>query len=207
MQKNVKKSWREVFTQTLSDDDFIGAVDGLCYFGVERLCVFEVQQTRQTEMWLRFANGNFFIQFVANRLSFIANKLDDRSHWRKLQLRSWTPASEATLNLITSNYLCVIVDIAGDVFDFIKLIKKLTAVINKTHASRFYRKFHRTSFDGEFKAAQLAFTLKLFKATHRHLNSALGHSGTFYDWASDPNALSVGSCHSAKGKLWTTYDT
>lgn len=110
--------------QTLSDEDFIGAVDGLCYTSADSLCAFEVQQTRQTEMWLRFAKGNFFIQFVAIRLSFIANKLDDRSYRRKLQLRSWTPALRATLNLIKSNYLCVIVDIAGDVFDFIRLIKK-----------------------------------------------------------------------------------
>lgn len=34
------------------------------------------------------------------------------------------PASGVTLKLITSNYLCVIADIAGDVFDFIALIKK-----------------------------------------------------------------------------------
>lgn len=34
------------------------------------------------------------------------------------------PALGVTLNLITSNYLFVIADIAGDVFDFIRLIKK-----------------------------------------------------------------------------------
>lgn len=91
MQKKMLKSHDAKFlhklclTTTLS-----GLLTDCVTLGVDRLCVFEVQQTRQTEMWLRFANGNFFIQFVAIRLSFIANKLDDRSYLRKLQLRSWT---------------------------------------------------------------------------------------------------------------------